>query len=157
MGAAYFYHLTREPLERSLPQLLSKARGAGWICQVIGPDPDQLAALDASLWRGPPAEFLAHGLAGGPNDTDQPILLSTARISQHPATCVMCIGGAEISASDVAALDRTCILFDGNDEAALQTARAQWKSLTDAGCAAQYWSQADGPWQKKAEKNTPAA
>jgi len=27
--------------------------------------------------------------------------------------------------------------------------------LTDAGCAAQYWSEADGTWQKKAEANAP--
>ncbi|MCW8843703.1 MAG: DNA polymerase III subunit chi, partial [Rhodobacteraceae bacterium] len=30
--------------------------------------------------------------------------------------------------------------------------RGQWKSLTDAGCAAQYWSEESGRWEKKAEK-----
>ena len=30
MGAAYFYHLTRQPLEATLPMLLEKSLGAGW-------------------------------------------------------------------------------------------------------------------------------
>ena len=30
MGAAYFYHLTETPLERTLPMLLGKCRDAGW-------------------------------------------------------------------------------------------------------------------------------
>ena len=41
---------------------------------------------------------------------------------------------------------------DGNDPAALDIARGQWKALTDAGCAAQYWSEESGRWEKKAEK-----
>jgi len=31
------------------------------------------------------------------------------------------------------------------------TARAQWRSLTGAGIAAEYWSEESGRWQKKAE------
>ena len=31
-------------------------------------------------------------------------------------------------------------------------ARVQWKTLTDAGCSAQYWSEESGRWEKKAEK-----
>jgi DNA polymerase-3 subunit chi len=46
-------------------------------------------------------------------------------------------------------LERVCILFDGNDEAALQVARGQWKALTDAVCEAQYWSQEGGSWAMK--------
>jgi DNA polymerase-3 subunit chi len=46
---------------------------------------------------------------------------------------------------------RVCILFDGNDDAALDTARGQWKALTRAGCSAQYWSEESGRWEKKAE------
>jgi DNA polymerase-3 subunit chi len=48
-------------------------------------------------------------------------------------------------------MERVCILFDGNDDAAVQVARGQWKALTGAGCAAQYWSEAGGRWEKKAE------
>ena len=30
-------------------------------------------------------------------------------------------------------------------------ARGQWKALTGAGCAAEYWSEESGRWEKKAE------
>jgi DNA polymerase-3 subunit chi len=33
----------------------------------------------------------------------------------------------------------------------VQAARVQWKALTGAGCAAQYWSEESGNWEKKAE------
>lgn len=153
MGAAYFYHLTRHPLDTTLPQLLSKALAAGWRCQVIGRDPARSQHLDRSLWLGKESDFLAHGIAGGAHDADQPVLLATERSSLQTAQCVMCIDGAEITAEDVQSLDRTCILFDGNDDAQVQLARGQWKQLTDAGCTAQYWSEESGNWQKKAEKN----
>jgi len=136
MGAAYFYHLTR-----------------GWRCVVVGRDAGHLAALDQALWNGKPVDFLAHGLAGGAQDADQPILLAESHAVQNNPACAMCIDGADISAEQVKTYERTCILFDGNDAHALQAARGQWKALTDAGCAAQYWSEESGNWQMKAKKD----
>ena len=52
---------------------------------------------------------------------------------------------------EVEALERVCILFDGNDAAALDAARGQWKGLTGAGCKAQYWSEESGRWEMRAE------
>jgi DNA polymerase-3 subunit chi len=63
----------------------------------------------------------------------------------------MAVDGAEVSPEEVQTLERVCILFDGNDEAATEAARGQWRALTGAGCAAQYWSEASGKWEKKAE------
>ncbi len=63
----------------------------------------------------------------------------------------MAIDGADVAADEVLALERVCILFDGNDDAAVEQARGQWRALTEAGCAAQYWSQEQGRWAKKAE------
>ena len=48
-------------------------------------------------------------------------------------------------------------LFDGNDTARLQAARAQWKAMTGAGHAAQYWSEETGHWEKKAESPAKSA
>ncbi len=151
MGAVYFYHLTRQPLEQTLPVLLDKARQAGWRIAVRGTDPVRLDWLDEKLWLGPEEGFLPHGRAGGAHDADQPILLtSDVQTANNPA-CVMTVDGAEVSPEEVTALERVCILFDGNDDAAVQHARGQWKALTDAGCSAQYWSEASGRWEKKAE------
>ncbi|WP_282093247.1 DNA polymerase III subunit chi [Epibacterium ulvae] len=151
MGAAYFYHLTQRPLEETLPVLLDKARSAGWRIVVRGTDPARMQWLDDRLWLGPDDGFLAHGLAGGPHDSLQPILLTAAVEASNDPACMMSVDGAEISAAEVNALERVCILFDGTDPDAVSRARVQWKSLTQAGCAAQYWSEASGRWEKKAE------
>ena len=151
MGAAYFYHLTRAPLEVTLPVLLGKARQAGWRVVVRGADQGRMEWLDEKLWLGGDETFLPHGLAGGPHDADQPVLLTTGGESANAPDCLMTVDGAAVSADEVQAMERVCILFDGNDGAAVQTAREQWKSLTGEGCAAQYWSEESGRWEKKAE------
>ncbi|PJI92026.1 DNA polymerase III chi subunit [Yoonia maricola] len=150
MGAAFFYHLTDSPLEATLPMLIGKARGAGWRVLVRGQDAALLKRLDDVLWQGPEDQFQPHGLAGGPHDADQPVLLGDGPIDGFG--CVMSVGGAAVAADEVQTLERTCILFDGHDEVALETARGQWKALTEAGCTAQYWAQEGGRWTKKAEK-----
>lgn len=149
MGAAYFYHLTRSPLEVTLPMLLGKALGAGWRVAVRGTEAARLDWLDDKLWLDD--GFLPHGRAGGEFDAEQPVLLTTDTAVPNGAVCVMTVDGAEVGADEVNALDRVCILFDGNDDGAVQAARDQWKTLTGAGCAAQYWSQEGGGWEKKAE------
>ena len=151
MGAAYFYHLTRNPLEVTLPILLGKARQAGWTIAVRGADPGRMEWLDEKLWLGSDDGFLPHGLAGGAHDALQPILLTTLADAPNGATCVMAVDGAQVAAEEVEALDRVCILFDGTDPEAVQHARDQWKALTGAGCSAQYWSEEAGRWEKKAE------
>lgn len=150
MGLAYFYHLTDSPLEATLPMLVGKAQGAGWRVLIRGTDPVLLERLDRQLWQGAPDSFVPHGRAGGPHDDQQPVLLGD--VSCDGFACVMSVGGAQVTAEEVGALERVCILFDGHDGAALSQARSQWKVLTDAGCSAQYWAQEDGRWTKKAEK-----
>ncbi|MBT6191825.1 MAG: DNA polymerase III subunit chi [Tateyamaria sp.] len=150
MGAAYFYHLTQRPMEETLAMLLNKARAAGWRVAVRGTDAARIAWLDEKLWLGADDGFLPHGIAGGPHDSDQPILL-TVGAAGNGATCVMSIDGAAVTAEEVASLERVCILFDGNDPDQLNTAREHWKALKDASASAQYWSEESGRWEKKAE------
>lgn len=152
MGAAYFYHLTRNPLEVTLPQLLGRARAAGWRVAVRGRDPARMQWLDRQLWLGAEDSFLPHGLEGGPHDAAQPVLLTTGQAANDPA-CLMTVDGAGLDADEVRQLERVCVIFDGNDPAALDIARGQWKALTDAGCAAQYWSEESGRWEMKAERS----
>lgn len=149
MGAVYFYHLTRRPLEATLPMLVEKALGAGWRCVIRGTERAGLETLDQVLWTANPDGFLPHGLDGGAHDEGQPVLLTTGCDAR--GECVMSVHGAELSADEIAACQRACVLFDGNDGAALQHARGQWKALTAAGCEAQYWSEDSGRWEKKAQ------
>ncbi|WP_439122427.1 DNA polymerase III subunit chi [Marivita sp.] len=151
MGAAYFYHLTQKPLEATLPMLLGKALGAGWRVAVRGTDAARMDWLDQKLWLGPEEGFLPHGVAGGPHDAAQPVLLTLSPQAANSPHCLMTVDGADVTADEVQQLERVCVLFDGNDPAAVDVARGQWRSLTGAGCSAQYWSEESGRWEKKAE------
>lgn len=152
MGAAYFYHLTQQPLEAALPKLLEASLSRGWKVAVRGRNPRYLDWLDQKLWLVPEEGFLPHGLAGGEHDALQPVLLTTEAQAANGAACLMSVEGAEVTADEVGTLERVCILFDGGDPAALERARGQWRALTAAGCGAQYWSDESGGWVKKAER-----
>ena len=61
----------------------------------------------------------------------------------------MSVDGAPVAPEEVAALDRTFVLFDGHDASATAHARGQWKALTGAGSVAEYWSEDSGRWELK--------
>jgi DNA polymerase-3 subunit chi len=157
MAEVLFYHLTRTPLEVTLPDLLTKSRARGWNVVVRAGSAERLDWLDQRLWLGADTSFLAHGLAGGGADADQPILLTTGTDVPNNADILFAVDRATVSASEANDFARVCVVFDGNDEPALTQAREQWKMLTDAGLPAKYWSQEGGGWAEKASKNVPSA
>lgn len=154
MGDVFFYHLTERPLEAVLPPLLSRAVGQGWRVELRGRDAARMAALDLALWRG--EGFLPHGLAGGPHDGLQPVLLTHAPAGPGFA-CVMAVDGAGLAPGEMAQVARGCILFDGTDPAAVEAARGQWRTLTGAGVGAKYWAEAGGRWEMKMERAATSA
>ncbi|WP_126976576.1 DNA polymerase III subunit chi [Frigidibacter oleivorans] len=143
---ALFYHLTRSTLEETAAAILSRAVGQGWRVVLRGPDRPILDRLDRALWAGEDT-FLPHGLAGGPHDADQPVLLTDRADLPNDPRALMTVAGAKVTAAEVARLDRVWILFDGRDDQALDRARDQWRALTRAGSPAQYWSEEDGRWR----------
>lgn len=151
MGVAMFYHLTRSTAEDTVTSLLGRAVTMGWRVMIRGSDAARLDRLDALLWTHPENSFLPHGRAGAANDAAQPVLLGDGPITNN-ATAMLLLDGADVSLAEAQSLSRVWLIFDGTDQAALAAARGQWKSLTDAGIAAQYWSEETGKWQMKAEK-----
>jgi DNA polymerase III subunit chi len=150
-AVAMFYHLKSAGLDDTVTMILSRAMGQGWRVMVRSPDKDLLDHLDAKLWLGPEDGFLPHGLQGGPHDADQPVLLGSGSIT-NGAKGLFLLGGADVDATELPGLDRVWVLFDGQDETAVQRARSQWTRLTGWGLAAQYWSDETGSWVKKVEK-----
>ncbi|NBR33992.1 MAG: DNA polymerase III subunit chi [Rhodobacteraceae bacterium] len=150
MGAVYFYHLTRQPLEHTLPVLLEKALQAGWSVEVRGRDSAMIEQLDQDLWKSPEDAFLPHAISDGVIDASTPIILGQAPASPK-RECIILVGGAEVTPDEIADAQRVCVLFDGHDNDAVSLARQHWKYYTDAGCVAQYWSEESGRWAKKAE------
>ena len=150
-ATAVFYHLLRAGLDETVMTTVTRAQGAGWRVMIRAPDPAVLQHLDAKLWLGPEEGFLAHGLAGGVHDADQPVLLGQGRIT-NGAQGLMLLAGAEAVRDEVADLQRIWVLFDGADPEAVAKARQSWTQLTGWGLAAQYWSDAGGAWVKKSDR-----
>ncbi len=154
----HFYHMTTTPLEVTLPVLLEKSLAAGWRVAVRGVQAARIEWLDGKLWlAGGDLSFLPHGIAGGPHDAAQPVLLQTCPPDQPPnrppangARALVSIDGAPVGPDEPAAYARVMILFDGADPAALDHARDQWRALRGAARLI-YWSQETGRWEKKAE------
>ena len=151
MAEILFYHLTRTPLEATLPELLEKSLARGWKALVKTGDAERLDWLDRMLWLANEGSFLPHGKAGDGREAEQPVLIGTTGEAPNGAEVLFIVDGAEIGAEEARRFQRACILFDGNDGSATERARAQWKDLTGAGLAAKYWSQESGAWKMTAE------
>jgi DNA polymerase III subunit chi len=151
MGTVMFFHLMQSAPADTLAINAPRALGQGWRVMVRGADPAALDLLDQALWlKGGDESFLPHGLEGGPHDADQPVLLGLGG-PVNGAKVLALVDGASATDPEIAAMERVWVLFDGNDPDRLQAARVQWKAMTAAGHAAQYWSEESGRWEKKAE------
>jgi len=151
MGKAMFYHLTQSPMEVTATLLLTRAHAQGMRVAVRARALEVLERLDLHLWTARKDSFLPHGIAGGPHDGDQPILLTTEQTAPNSPVCVMAVDRAAIDPREVAGLERLWVLFDGQDPEAMQDARAQWKAMTAAQVPAEYWSEESGTWARKAQ------
>lgn len=150
MAELLFYHLTRRRLEQVLPELLEKTLQRGWKAVVKGGSEERIQQLNGDLWTYGRASFLPHGLKADGFADRQPVYLTTEDERPNNADVLFLVDGAD--AGDVSAYARVCDLFDGNDEDAVQAARARWKRAKDAGHTLTYWQQSEtGGWVKKAE------
>jgi DNA polymerase-3 subunit chi len=113
---------------------------------VTSSDEAQLAKLDRQLWDQGAASFLPHGIAGGPDDAAQPVLLSQTTDAPNGARNVLIADGEWRDAA--LGYDRAFFLFD--DEV-IEPARLAWKLLAGRdGVERNYWAHEDGRWVRKA-------
>jgi DNA polymerase-3 subunit chi len=147
LGAVNFYHLTRHGMDEVIDMLVPRALAQGWRVMIRSPDRAALERQDSRLWLEPEDGFLPHGLEGGPQDAEQPLLLG-AGPAVNGAQAVLLLGPQPVDPAEVARLERLWLIFA---EAEVPQARLQWKAVTTAGLAAQYWSDASGRWEMKAE------
>jgi len=150
MTELMFYQLTDAPLETLIPVLAEKALERGWRVAIQGPVAERLAFLDDKLWNYRSESFLPHAPAGGADDKSQPVLLGPVGPAANGAQMLVLIDGAAFKPESLAAYERVCVVFDGNDAQMLEGARAQWRAVSQAGLAASYWARDAGRWQQKA-------
>ena len=150
MTEILFYHLQRQPLERVLPSLLERSYERGWRVVVQAASDERVDALDAHLWTYRDDNFLPHGTARESESAAQPILLTTADHNPNGATVRFLIDNVAMPA-DAKSYDRIVLLFDGDDEEAVATARARWNEAKAQGFEVTYWQPDEqGRWVKKA-------
>ncbi|MBW8617733.1 MAG: DNA polymerase III subunit chi [Hyphomicrobiales bacterium] len=150
MTEILFYHLERQPLDQVLPSLLEKTRERGWRAVIRTATSDRAVALDEHLWTYREESFLPHALASHASPGEEPIVIAIDEPDLNDPQVSFHIEGASLPETPQS-YERIVVLFDGNDAAALETARKQWKDIRDQGLAATYWQQNEqGRWEKKA-------
>ncbi len=145
-----FYHLERQPLERVLPVLLEKTLERGWRALVRTQTAERVQAIDECLWNYAEESFLPHASSGEPDPDIEPILVTCGSDEPNRPNILFLVDGSPLP-DDIAPYERIVLMFDGNDEAALNGARGAWKDLRSRGLEGTYWQQNDGGrWEKKA-------
>jgi DNA polymerase-3 subunit chi len=143
-----FFHMTRTTLEAALPQMLEKTLVRGQRAVVRAGSAERAEALNGWLWTYRDRTFLPHGSAQDGHAALQPVWLTDKDERPNEAQVLFLTDGA--TSDRPQDFERCAVLFDGNDEAALAAARAQWAGLKDAGHELTYWQQSDeGRWEKK--------
>lgn len=149
-----FYHLQMQPLEKVLPVLLEKSVERGWNAIVQTVTEERCVALNEALWTYSDESFLPHGMARDGDAEFQPIYLTHGPENPNGAQIRFFVEGAQVAPAlgeENAEYERLVLMFDGNDEAELAQARAQWKTLKGQGAQLAYFQQTDdGRWEKKA-------
>ncbi|MEK7661108.1 MAG: DNA polymerase III subunit chi [Pseudomonadota bacterium] len=145
----WFYHLENASIEATLAPLLEKCQSAGWRALVRSPNRERLAFLDDYLWSYRQNSWLPHARTGeGVDEARQPILLTQGMVNHNHAQALFLLDAAELG--DTTGVERAFLVFDGNDEAMLKAARAEWKRGQGLDYEMAYWQQSDkGKWEKK--------
>ena len=140
-----FYQLANTPPEQVIASLADKVIGGGGRLLIVASDDTFLARLDRMLWDHGAASFLPHGIAGGPDDARQPILLSTSPDAPNLARNMLIADGEWRDSA--LTYDRSFYLFDS---ATLEGARLAWKLLAGReGVERRYWAHESGKWVQK--------
>ena len=141
-----FYQLGQIPLEQVIGSIADKLLAQESRLLIVAEDDTLLARLDRMLWDQGASSFVPHGLAGGPDDARQPILLSTSPDAPNLARNMLIADGQWREAA--LNYDRAFYLFD-ND--ALEGARLAWKLLSGReGVERNFWAREDGKSVQKA-------
>lgn len=141
-----FYHLGAVPLEQVVASLVEKLLGKDERLLIVSSEEAQLARLDRILWDSGPTTFFPHGMAGGSDDSRQPVLLSKTPDPANRARNILVADGKWRDSA--LAFDRAFYLFD---QTTIEEARDAWRLLSDREkVECHYWAHSDGRWSEMA-------
>lgn len=149
MAEIRFYHLDRRRLDDVLPRMAALALERGWRAVIRASSEERVEQLTGLLWTYDDEAFLPHGSKADGFGELQPLWLTAGDDNPNGADVVFFVDGARPAVVD--GLRLAIVIFDGNDEAAVEAAREDWKTLRQAGHAMSYWQQDEsGKWQDRA-------
>lgn len=141
-----FYQLGAVGLEQVVASVSEKLLAQDERLLVVAGDQALLARLDRLLWDQGPASFIPHGIAGGAEDTRQPVLLSTTPDAANRARNLLIADGTWRDAA--LGFHRAFYLFNSDT---LDEARSAWRTLAATDRAeCHYWANEGGRWLEKA-------
>ncbi len=145
-----FYHLQKAPLEQILPKLCEKAYATGKRIKILLGNAERVEFINSLLWTYSEESFLPHGSKRDGFAEEQPIFISADETNENNALLLILADGAQIAVEKLDAYERVLNIFDGNDETALNNARAYWKEIKSLGGELHYWQQnANGCFEQK--------
>lgn len=156
MGEIRFYRLGEEGVDGMLPLLLERVLARGQRAMVRAGVAEAISRLDERLWTFSDGSFLPHGIAGGPHDADQPVLLTTEGGS-NGADVLFLTDGARVDPSEADGFAMIVRLFEERDDHAVELAREDWRAVTAAKKEAVFWAKEDGKWVEKARSTAAAS
>ena len=146
-----FYQLGAVPLEQVVASLGEKLLLTGERLLIVAGEEAQLARLDRTLWDQGPGSFLPHGVAGGAEDSRQPILLGSTPDAANLARNLLIADGKWREAA--LGFQRAFYLFG---TATVEEARSAWRSLAGReDVERHYWANENGRWVEKASDAPP--
>ena len=149
MTPVFFYRLERQPLDAVLPKLLGMSLERGWRVVVQAGTEEKAEALSTQLWGFDDDSFLPHGTKADGFPDSQPVWLTGEDENPNNANIRFYVDGAAVG--EIGGLTRAVIMFDGNDQQAVEAAREGWKRFKAAGHEVSYWQQDEqGRWQNRA-------
>jgi DNA polymerase-3 subunit chi len=139
-----FYQLTRDPVEQALPGIARRVLENGGRLLVVSEDTAQLERISRELWDAGPDTYLAHDRAEAPMPEAQPILLAGQCEAANGAGMIVLADG--LWRDEALQFERVFYFFD---DAAIDGARASWRTLSKAeGVTPRFWKQDGGKWRQ---------
>jgi DNA polymerase-3 subunit chi len=149
MTEVLFYHLQNMSLENVLPPLLEKTFERGWRAVVHASSEERADALDSHLWTYRDDSFLPHATWRASDAGEQPIVLTVDQGNPNQASVRFLIDNVALP-QDSESYARLVLVFNGDDDIALDTARSIWTECKSRGFDVTYWQTDDhGRWQRR--------
>lgn len=143
-----FYHLTKSPFEKALPQLVEKIYKQDKRAVIQVGSEERLKSVDNFLWTYSQSVFLPHGTEADGRPEEQPVWITLK--DENPNQSEVLILCDSTNSDHVKDFNICCEIFDGYDDQAVSNAREKWKSYKEQGFQVSYWQQGEkGGWSQK--------